>query len=428
MSETFSPEIMAWLLGLGPSPFDIPPEHNSQVIDNWGPPKNESEIGTMPHQNARLTAQGKANNQFSDYAFLSQMGDMGPEMYQPQAVPVDAPGYGMAQQYGASGDPVSQFIAQVLQSGGTSNAAEMMLNQIYNDPEHPNHAEIVPWVPTFQSDQFGTIQEQPDWRRVRDIATSLEETLLSDPGFQGVDEFGRPVNYELGEFAQWEADRGIPSPYEQYSPDTLADPHVIDKEQDNLFRLPERERSLQEAEAEWQAARDERSSLDGRSVASFLIGDEEERFAEGGASFDRPTDTRRSTRHGAHTRSSYNAPPEDRGQYEPRDTPQSRRRGARQGEGSGPTPTDTAGGGRRTASHLGLQRRGGATRQSDQRVGQGLEARDKAFVSERDLREATDRNKIAQIDRQRMMNMLSSQGHTPRNDVLRARQGNIYGY
>ena len=43
----FSPEVLAWIMGLGPNPFAVYEDANSQVVGNWDLPADLDDVGTM---------------------------------------------------------------------------------------------------------------------------------------------------------------------------------------------------------------------------------------------------------------------------------------------------------------------------------------------------------------------------------------------
>ena len=223
-------------MGLGPSPFVGPSTYQTPIM----PPSDPADLGTLDYQNSALTTLGKANNNFSDPALIAQLngtaGGASADQFEQFATyePVKAPGYMMMQNYLNSGDPISKFIASVISGDytgtpGTANQAETELRKIYGDPAHPMYDVIQPAVLTYTD--MG--EEQPDWKRIRDIATGLETAVINDPQFNALDpqtNMPAQVSYNETDIAKYYRENGIPNPSETYSPDLLATPEILQGE------------------------------------------------------------------------------------------------------------------------------------------------------------------------------------------------------
>jgi len=236
MADTYSPAVQAWLMGLGPSPFETPGTYQTPIM----PPSDPADYGTLDYQNSALTTLGKANNNFADPALIAQLngtaGGASADQFEQFATyePVKAPGYMMMQNYLNSGDPISKFIASVISGDytgtpGTANQAETELRKIYGDPAHPMYGVIQPGILTYTDQGV----EQPDWQRIRSIATGLETAVINDPQFNALDpktNMPAQVSYNETEIAKFYRENGIPNPSETYSPDLLATPEILQGE------------------------------------------------------------------------------------------------------------------------------------------------------------------------------------------------------
>lgn len=383
--DAFSPEVQAWLLGLGPDPFAMNPDQNSQVIGNWLPPADLDEVGTMDWQNDRLTAQNKANNQFSDFAQIAQLGSstggVSPGQFEPFATfePVKAPGYMTMNYYKASSDPIMKYVAKRLDEGGTALQVENEVRLLIR--EDPEAAAAMPLI----TDEMGN--DAPDWKRLGGLISTLEQNLINDPGFNAEDPTtGLPANvsYQDTEIAKYFKERDLPNPYETYSPDLLADPGTLKRERENVpFTL-------------------NRTTRDAESMLKSML--EQERTAASKAVKER-----------AAQRRSFGA-------TAPSDLPEMPKTLSGMAGASYQQQPRVD----RSSGRTGLKRANSAAPHN-------LPARDstafgQAYVAQMKAKQEAEDARFAQLERSRMMAEMTKQGRTPFNDVNRARQGNVYGF
>jgi len=409
----YSPEILAWLMGIGPNPLEGPGSYQTPIM----PPSNPEDMGTMDFQNDVSTFQKKANDIYSDPAFLAQLGGttggVSPDQFEQFATyePVKAPGYMMMQNYLNSGDPISKFIASVISGDytgtpGTANQAETELRKIYGDPAHPMYGVIQPAVLTYTD--MG--EEQPDWKRIRDIATGLETAVINDPQFNALDpntNMPSQMTYNDTEIAKYFKEQGLPNPYEQYSPDLLAGRDTLSREGYNANKLQESLSGASTAKDDYMrflAKNDPRNNAKPNMVSSSPLANE----AAAATGLDRLD--------GQQFNDAANQWMADGGPNVPGGTGQSGSTLPRQAPQAQP----------RSQQSPGLM---------DQALRQGArggqqEAYVKKILAQKELVKYANRSRddrLAQLERERMMQLLAKQGHTPFNDVNRARQAGIYG-
>jgi hypothetical protein len=194
----------------------------------------------------------------SDPAFIAQLGSepggFRPQDFDPQTsyMPVQAIGMMTLERYLNSQDPVSRLIAEVISRNGTANEAESEIRAIFGDPEDPRHEMIVPYVMTYMNEG----EEAPDWKRIRDIATSLETAVISDPTFDGFDELGNPIMVREQESpaSRYFREAGLPLPDERYGLEDFAGPERYD-------HIMNTQAGIEPARMEAEEARIERDAL-----------------------------------------------------------------------------------------------------------------------------------------------------------------------
>lgn len=406
MAESLSPEIIAWLLGMGPSPFAVYEDSNSQVIQNWDLPKDEEEIGTFDFQNDRLTAQNKANNQYADMAQIAQLGNstggFSPEDFVPEVTyePVKAPGYQAMLYYQNSNDPVMKYIAKRLGSGPEGGAtAFQVVNELRQLEDDPEFSEYLPRN-TREATNGLPGGSEIDWNAIQRQAQDLEKMIIADPQFDEFDpQTGLPANRveTPSEAATFFKERGLPNPYETYSSDILADPQALKREEHRVNKAPEIERqarqsqrSVKSADDEYQAYRGGRATAD--AVARSLLDKE------------------------------YANDPETTGLT--MGDPNAERWWMDAGR------VKNTGGGRSDARVANAQRRRADTRETN--LGEEVYARRLAAAKDQGAKQknwnAQQEDMRERARREAMMRQLTQMGVTPFNDVNRARQGNIYGF
>jgi hypothetical protein len=202
----------------------------------------------------------------SDPAFLVGMlgdqpgglGGFGSPAFQPSETieSVDAPGYQSLQYYGSRSDPISRIIAEEIASGGTALSAEIALKGILANPNDPLYPEVAPYMQQLTYTDQSTGEPMPDWKRVQDIATSIEKGLISDPtGFE-VDENGNPIRRTAKDSpaAEYAREMGLPDPAARYGVEATRDQQGYQKYLDNQSARQEQQGRPDRTKAELEAA------------------------------------------------------------------------------------------------------------------------------------------------------------------------------
>lgn len=421
----FSPEVLAWIMGLGPNPFAVYEDANSQVVGNWDLPADLDDVGTMDLQNDRLTAQNKANDQYSDFAQIAQLGSgtggFSPEMFKPFVTyePVQAPGYQRMAYYSNSSDPAMSYAAKRLQEGATSFQVETEMRNIA-----AQDATFAAALPVYEDEVQGPLT---DWKRVGSLLDGLEKDIIADPAFNAFDpSTSLPANEVVNqtEAAKWFAERDLPNPYETYDPDLLASRDTLSLEQKNRDRAggirSERDATLLEAQ---RNPLNPPKSQAGYPAASTPFP---------------PTLAAPLQRQGPPTQTTFTSRDPATGEVlsltdrlAPKPGPLVDGRAQSWSDSSGPQPLRghaSGPGGRGGAKVSGALMRAmldqGATSRGSAAGRAAFEAQ--SNYNKQRVREEDDG--YAQLERQAMMRALTKMGHTPFNDVNRARQGNVYGF
>ena len=407
-------------MGQGPSPFSVPDTYQTPIM----PPSDLNDLGTLDYQNSALTTLGKANNNFSDLAMIAQLGSTaggaGPEQFQPNATyeAVKAPGYEMIQYYKQSNDPVMQYVATRFEEGATAGLIENELRTLWTNGDQ----NVKPY---FQADFRNP--SQPDLGTVPGKIAELEKNIINDPTFNAFDPAtGKPANaqYDETEIAKYYREQGIPNPYEQYSPDLLAGRSQLQREGYNANKATETTsaaKDAQDAYARMLAKNDPRNN--DKPYGMTLDG------ANQGGQGPTPTTPQQMYEAGVLPSSAMSVAdmsweaPTPNSAY---DTITEQRRAAadrvKQSTMTGIQGNPQLGSSRQTPIM------DAALRQS------ALRAQQQAYAdlvlankAKGKSRKQTEDDKYAQLERQRMIDILAKRGYTPANDVIRARQAAVYG-
>ena len=227
-----SPEVLAWLMGLGPNPWGLN-QNDLGVYGQLNPPADPADLGTMENQNAALTLTGKANDRWMDPATILQLGTgaggYAPEDFQPTYEPVKAPGYDWITRYiNSETDPVMQIIAQGLDNNESaySIVTQMQANYKSHEPIGETLRNNIRVDPTTNL---------PDWNSLMKIASDAEQMVITDPEFDAFDpKTNRPARLVPSEAEKARIAAGVPNPYDRFNSDILADPEQLSQERKNI--------------------------------------------------------------------------------------------------------------------------------------------------------------------------------------------------
>lgn len=194
---------------------------------------------------------------YSDPAVLGGFfGEMpGPSTYESFT---PSPGYMLLQNALAKKGTLESLIAEeIMQPDGSAATAMALVNQMIADGTIPEGM-----VPQYE-DEMGNLKYDTSY--VKDVATSYQTALLSDPMATGIDPAtGLPGVGELADnpLAEWYQRTNTPLPNQQYTGDDLATPEQLQA----LQTLPAENAQAREAMAKWQEMHDRAS----RNPAEFL--------------------------------------------------------------------------------------------------------------------------------------------------------------
>ena len=397
----YSPEVQAWLMGLGPFPFGEAPMPL--------PPGSFGDEDQMDFMGDVLTTQKKGNDVISDPAQIAQFGT-GPGGFSPGAFqpsiryePVKAPGYMQMQRYLQSQDPFLSYVARRLDENATAVQIEEEIANLINDGDEEMKAAVPKTRVDMNAGGAQLTVPTIDWNRVSNITSGLEKAIIEDPEFNAFDPNTRlPANEirEETEASRYFREMDLPNPYEQYSPDLLANPETLKRERENVpFTL---NRTTRDAEAMLA-----KMLADERATASKMVRERGQQRATLGRTS--PADL-----------------PEmpflpDR---DVADLPSSALSVADTGVRSA-KPAD---------SYVRSDRSSGraALKQPNNAAPGALPKRDstaygQAYKAQMQAKQAQEDARFAQMERQRIIDAMTRAGYTPFNEVMRSRQSPIYG-
>ena len=398
----YSPDVEAWLMGLGPNPFGGSPTPL--------PPGSFGDEDTMDILSKILTAQNKGNDVMSDPAQIAQYGTgdggFGPEAFDPSRTyeSVKAPGFMQMQRYLQSTDPFMSFVAQRLDEGASAYQVSTEIETMISNGG-PEGERMKMALPRIRDDGSGRVTAGGiDYGRVDKIVGDLEQTLINDPSFNSMDpttDLPANMTEEESEASRYFREADLPSPYESYSPDTLASPQILSQERHA------RDLAMPRAGMEAQSAQDRFAMLSDqlKQSRSTSYGDETDRNA-------RPVNRGAAPTQGddflAGSMIASQRPSVDER--------------AIMDSAMGFEPGTASTRGRRTPSQNNVQQRSRLMRDVETAGRERLVTQNRATKASNAINDDT----FAQLERQAMMRRMTQAGYTPFNQSMRARQGSIY--
>lgn len=269
-----NPRMDAWdayVRGEGPNPFASAPMDYANFSSLMPPPSDMDELGTLDYARDTANYTQDINDIISDPAYRAQLsvgggiGGWEPADLEPTITfePVQAPGYQRLMFLKGSGDPIQEYIADAIANNGTAFAAVEALKMAAKDGgtggQFPLIDAAVQRLPTYEN-QRGA--EDTDWKKIEKMANDLETLVINDPQFNGFQN-GLPASIVDAETGQMRNDytmgadgqlmkkvetpstaqeyltrNNLPSPFDTYSPDTLASDSTLireDREGTNLL-------------------------------------------------------------------------------------------------------------------------------------------------------------------------------------------------